>query len=32
VTQQNQHSAFATNMDPDQPSHPHSLIRTLAVH
>jgi hypothetical protein len=28
---QNQHSAFATSMDPDQPAHPRSLIRIHAV-
>jgi hypothetical protein len=28
---QNQHSAFATSMDPDQPAHPHSLIRIHTV-
>jgi hypothetical protein len=26
-SRQNQHSAFATSMDPDQPAHPRSLIR-----
>jgi hypothetical protein len=25
------HSTFATSMDPDQPAHPHSLIRIHAV-
>jgi hypothetical protein len=28
---QNQHYAFATSMDPDQPAHPRSLIRIHAV-
>jgi hypothetical protein len=28
---QNQHNGFATNMDPDQPAHPHSLIRIHVV-
>jgi hypothetical protein len=28
---QNQHSAFATSMDPVQPAHPRSLIRIHAV-
>jgi hypothetical protein len=28
---QNQHSAFATSMDHDQPAHPRSLIRIHAV-
>jgi hypothetical protein len=28
---QNQHSAFATSMDPDQPALPRSLIRIHAV-
>jgi Co/Zn/Cd efflux system component len=28
---QNQHNGFATSMDPDQPSHPHSLIRIHVV-
>jgi hypothetical protein len=27
----NQHNAFATSMDPDQPAHPRSLIRIHAV-
>jgi hypothetical protein len=31
ASRQNQHSAFATNMDPDQPVHPRSLIRIHAV-
>jgi hypothetical protein len=31
VSRQNQHSAFATSMDPDQPAHPCSLIRIHAV-
>jgi hypothetical protein len=28
---QNQHSGFATSMDPDQPAHPRSLIRIHTV-
>jgi hypothetical protein len=28
---QNQHNEFATNMDPDQPARPRSLIRISAV-
>jgi hypothetical protein len=28
---QNQRNAFATSMDPDQPAHPHSLIKIHAV-
>jgi hypothetical protein len=28
---QNQHSAFAANMNPDKPVHPRSLIRIHAV-
>jgi hypothetical protein len=31
ASRQNQHSAFATSMDPDQPAHPHSLIRIHVV-
>jgi hypothetical protein len=31
ATWQNQHSAFATSMDPDQPAHPRSPIRIHAV-
>jgi hypothetical protein len=31
VSWQNQHSGFATSMDPDQPAHSRSLIRTHAV-
>jgi hypothetical protein len=31
VSWQNQHSAFATSMDPDQAAHLHSLIRIHAV-
>jgi hypothetical protein len=31
ASRQNQHSAFATSMDPDQPAHPRSLIRIHAV-
>jgi len=29
---ENQHSVFATSMDPDQPGHPRSLVRIHAVH
>jgi hypothetical protein len=28
---QNQHTAFAASMDPDQPAHPRNLIRIHAV-
>jgi hypothetical protein len=31
ASQQNQHNAVATSMDPDQPAHPRSLIRIHAV-
>jgi hypothetical protein len=31
ASRQNQHSSFATSMDPDQPTYPHSLIRIHAV-
>jgi hypothetical protein len=31
VSRQNQHSGFATSMDPDLPAHPHSLIKIHAV-
>jgi hypothetical protein len=31
MSRQNQHSAFATSTDPDQPAHPRSLIRIHAV-
>jgi hypothetical protein len=31
VSRQNQHSAFATSMDTDQPAHSRSLIRIHAV-
>jgi hypothetical protein len=31
ASRQNQHSAFAISMDPDQPAHPRSLIRIHAV-
>jgi hypothetical protein len=31
VSRQNQHSAFPTSMDPDQPAHPRGLIRIHAV-
>jgi hypothetical protein len=31
ASQQNQHNGFATSMDPDQPAHLRSLIRTYAV-
>jgi hypothetical protein len=31
ASRQNQHSAFAASMDPDQPAHPRSLIRVYAV-
>jgi hypothetical protein len=31
ASRQNQHSVFATSMDPDQPAHPCSLIRIHAV-
>jgi hypothetical protein len=30
MSQQNQHSGFATSMDPDQPAHWRSLIRINA--
>jgi hypothetical protein len=30
-TMPKQHKGFATSMDPDQPAHPHSLIRIHAV-
>jgi hypothetical protein len=31
ASRQNQHNAFATSMNPDQPAHPCSLIRIHAV-
>jgi hypothetical protein len=31
VSRQNQHSAFSTSIDPDQPAHPRSMIRIHAV-
>jgi hypothetical protein len=31
ASRQNQRNSFATSMDPDQPAHPHSLIRIHAV-
>jgi hypothetical protein len=31
MSRQNQHNGFATGMDPEQPAHPHSLIRIHAV-
>jgi hypothetical protein len=31
VSRQNQHNGFAISMDPEQPAHPHSLIRIHAV-
>jgi hypothetical protein len=31
ASRQNQHSAFATSMDQDQPAHPRSLIRIHTV-